>query len=72
LLGYSGHFDEDVIEQVRRHPDVSQSIVIHLNAPCRASNALFPLYGACRLQRNPPHFTQSVSAETLVLTCFLG
>ena len=25
LLGYSGHFDEDVIEQVRRHPDVSDS-----------------------------------------------
>ena len=25
LMGYSGHFDEDVIEQVRRHPDVSQS-----------------------------------------------
>jgi cerevisin len=23
LLGYSGHFDDDVIEQVRRHPDVS-------------------------------------------------
>ena len=23
LLGYSGHFDEDVIEAVRRHPDVS-------------------------------------------------
>ena len=23
LVGYSGHFDEDVIEQVRRHPDVS-------------------------------------------------
>ena len=23
LLGYSGHFDESVIEQVRRHPDVS-------------------------------------------------
>ncbi|KAI9828210.1 MAG: hypothetical protein M1819_004597 [Sarea resinae] len=22
LVGYSGHFDEDVIEQVRRHPDV--------------------------------------------------
>jgi hypothetical protein len=22
LLGYSGHFDDDVIEQVRRHPDV--------------------------------------------------
>jgi cerevisin len=26
LLGYTGHFDEDVIEQVRRHPDVSHSI----------------------------------------------
>ena len=23
LLGYSGHFDEAVIEQIRRHPDVS-------------------------------------------------
>ena len=23
LLGYSGHFDDEVIEQVRRHPDVS-------------------------------------------------
>lgn len=22
FMGYSGHFDEDVIEQVRRHPDV--------------------------------------------------
>ena len=25
LMGYSGHFDEDVIEQIRRHPDVSLS-----------------------------------------------
>lgn len=23
FLGYSGHFDEETIEQVRRHPDVS-------------------------------------------------
>lgn len=23
FLGYSGHFDDDVIEKVRRHPDVS-------------------------------------------------
>ena len=23
LLGYAGHFDEDIIERVRRHPDVS-------------------------------------------------
>lgn len=26
LLGYTGHFDEDVIEQVRRHPDVSENV----------------------------------------------
>jgi len=25
LLGYSGHFGEDVLEQIRRHPDVSTS-----------------------------------------------
>lgn len=25
LMGYSGHFDEDVIEAVRKHPDVSLS-----------------------------------------------
>ena len=23
LLGYSGHFDEEVVERIRRHPDVS-------------------------------------------------
>ena len=23
MLGYSGHFDDDVLEQIRRHPDVS-------------------------------------------------
>lgn len=23
LMGYSGHFDEDVVEQLRNHPDVS-------------------------------------------------
>ena len=26
VLGYSGHFDQDVIEAIRRHPDVSMSI----------------------------------------------
>ena len=26
LLGYSGHFDDDVIEQIRQHPDVSMSL----------------------------------------------
>jgi len=28
LLGYSGHFDEDVIEQIRRHPDVGSHIAL--------------------------------------------
>jgi cerevisin len=25
FLGYSGHFDDEIIEKVRRHPDVSDS-----------------------------------------------
>lgn len=29
LLGYAGHFDEDVIELVRRHPDVSTPASLH-------------------------------------------
>jgi hypothetical protein len=33
-LGYAGHFDEDVIEQVRRHPDVSRAFEPFLNFPC--------------------------------------
>jgi len=28
FLGYSGHFDQDVIEQIRRHPDVSSRVQI--------------------------------------------
>lgn len=27
LVGYTGHFDEEVIERVRRHPDVSTDCV---------------------------------------------
>ena len=27
LLGYSGHFDDEVVEQVRRHPDVSCRLI---------------------------------------------
>lgn len=30
LLGYSGHFDEAVIEQIRRHPDVSCYVPLEL------------------------------------------
>jgi cerevisin len=30
FMGYSGHFDESVIEEVRRHPDVSyDSAILH-------------------------------------------
>ena len=31
FLGYSGHFDDSVIEQLRRHPDVSNRIRIELH-----------------------------------------
>lgn len=31
LLGYSGHFDENVIERIRRHPDVSIFFIHRLN-----------------------------------------
>lgn len=33
FLGYSGHFDDAVIEQVRRHPDVSSSHPFCLSSP---------------------------------------
>ena len=34
LLGYSGHFDETVIERIRRHPDVCRRCLLstHLHA----------------------------------------
>ncbi|KAL6718717.1 proteinase B [Lecanora helva] len=43
LLGYSGHFDEDVIERIRRHPDVAyiekDSEVHTMNSPELEKNA---------------------------------
>ena len=30
FLGYSGHFDESIIEKVRRHPDVSNNQTSHV------------------------------------------
>lgn len=33
MLGYSGHFHEDVVEQIRRHPDVSGSLFLYLELP---------------------------------------
>ena len=29
FMGYSGHFDEDVIEEIRRHPDVSHPFLLN-------------------------------------------
>ena len=54
LLGYTGHFDEDVIEQVRRHPDVSRSphtipILPELRQSVRGSTA------CCRSSRCVRH-----------------
>ena len=31
FLGYSGHFDEDVIEEIRRHPDVCFFLIVRLD-----------------------------------------
>ena len=39
FLGYSGHFDDSVIEKVRRHPDVSSSKTFHPQ-PIPVSNEL--------------------------------
>lgn len=38
FMGYSGHFDEEVIEQVRRHPDVSYLTLPSL-PPCFVSRS---------------------------------
>jgi cerevisin len=38
LLGYAGHFHEDVVEQIRRHPDVSNSIPSLRELPRSAAN----------------------------------
>ena len=43
LLGYSGHFDQDVIEQIRRQPDVSCS-------PCCSAYCIIAYLSAL-----PPH-----------------
>jgi len=38
LLGYSGHFDEDVIEQIRRHPDVRYDSLISIKISRSSAN----------------------------------
>ncbi|CAI4211077.1 unnamed protein product [Parascedosporium putredinis] len=41
FLGYAGHFDEDVIEQVRRHPDIEfieKDSIVHTMIPVPAKD----------------------------------
>jgi cerevisin len=56
FLGYSGHFDDSVIEKVRRHPDVSDFWRASFNPhrplylrvfPLSYQDALNPLINAC-------------------------
>lgn len=42
MMGYSGHFDDDVLEQIRRHPDVS------LIGRCAGATPQFATHGAPR------------------------
>lgn len=51
LLGYSGNFHEDVIEEIRRHPDVSTFDLVLLRAmPCNHHDIFTTVerrYGVC-------------------------
>ena len=44
FLGYSGHFDDSIIEEVRRHPDVSHFIIPLSKGQLRVLSRSF--YGA--------------------------
>ncbi len=64
FLGYSGHFDDEVIEQVRRHPDVSDSLAGPPSAHGRRPSFFVALYESCgrRLLRG---FTSRTSGRRL-------
>lgn len=49
LLGYAGHFDQDVIEQVRRHPDVSLQAVSSFIYPESALIRIIRLFVNCKI-----------------------
>jgi cerevisin len=54
--GYSGHFDEDIIEQVRNHPDVSESSFVSCRIKIYEGNPLLS------------HFTHDQKWHRKVLT----
>lgn len=51
LLGYAGHFSEDVIEQVRNHPDVSSQQEYILNNCLLILSETFLLWKDLKLHR---------------------
>lgn len=57
FLGYSGHFDDEVIEQVRSHPDVSYSFFSQF----LSKYPVYPVFPA------KPGATTLVTVDTLVL-----
>lgn len=50
VMGYSGHFDEDVIEQIRKHPDVSRP-----TSPKAGANLTHLPGRVCREGPGSPH-----------------
>ena len=53
LKGYSGHFDEETLEAIRNHPDVSPILAPRVVAPVGQGNSAWPHSGARRLVSNP-------------------
>jgi cerevisin len=76
LLGYSGHFDDETIEQIRRHPDVSTDhsshhthFVIKAATVSVASSPLSKLEMLCELEGSleiSPAYLRPCSATTHV------
>ena len=61
FLGYSGHFDDDTIEQVRRHPDVSNN----MGYPPRVASKLTLFHQVDYIERDSQvHTMSNPSLET--------
>jgi cerevisin len=57
LTGYSGHFDDETIEQIRRHPDVSSFLpnplfCLATRPPCAIARDRPALATTCALREN--------------------
>lgn len=72
LLGYSGHFDEDVIERVRRHPDVGIRIhhrLLHIQAVTHGHGSVKPIPLFCDSNYNIIHRTLFTDVCPWLLGC---